>query len=143
MQDSYNQPKFVWIAIGYAAVIVFVLYPAVHEGLRLKLLFWNCISPTLGLLVAAIAFNKSKSRMIVSVTFALVTATITTFFSAASFVIRLDLDPYSATTKLVFVFAPVFSLGLATIVAVFAWFIAQIGNSATTILERKERPQTS
>ena len=114
------------MALIYAAVIVLVLYPALHEELGFKLLLWNCIPPTLGLLVIATAFDKSRLRMLVSVTFALFTAAITTFFSVAWVFTPLDLDPHSATTKLVFVFAPVFSLSVAAIASGIAWFVARV-----------------
>jgi hypothetical protein len=125
MQDSRHPRRFVWIAIVYAAVITIVLYPALHEGLGTGLLLWNCIPPTLGLLVIATAFDKSRRRMVVSITFALLTAIVTTFFSMAWFLTPLDLDPHSATTKLVFVFAPIFSFGLAIIASGVAWLIAR------------------
>jgi hypothetical protein len=116
---------FVWIAIVYAAVIAIVLYPALHEELGATVLLSNCIPPTLGLLVIATAFDKSKLRMVVSIVFALLTASVTTFFSVAWFLTPLDLDPHSATTKLVFVFAPIFSIGLAIIASGLAWLVAR------------------
>jgi hypothetical protein len=115
----------VWIAIVYVAVIGLVLYPALHEGLGAKLLLWNCVPPTLGLLAIATAFDKSRSRIIVSATFAVLTAIVATFFSGAWLFTPLDLDPHSATTTLVFVFAPVLSLGLAAIASGIAWFVAR------------------
>jgi hypothetical protein len=90
MQDSHHHRRFVWIAFVYAAVIALVLYPALHEELGFKLLLWNCIPPTLGLLVIATALDKSRLRMLVSVTFALFTVAITTFFSAAWLLTPLD-----------------------------------------------------
>lgn len=51
MQDSRHHRIFVWIGIFYAAVIAVVLYPALHEQLGTKLLLWNCIPPTIGLIV--------------------------------------------------------------------------------------------
>ena len=125
MPDSRHHRIFVWIGIFYAAVIAVVLYPALHEQLGTKLLLWNCIPPTLGLIVIATAFDKSRPRLVVSITFALLTASVTTFFSTAWFLTPLDLDPHSATTKLVFVFAPIFSLGLAIIASGIAWFITR------------------
>jgi hypothetical protein len=125
MQDSHRQRKFVWIAIVYVAVIVLVSCPALHEQLGVKLLLWNYIPPTLGLLVIATAFDKSRPRMVVSITFALVTAIVTTFFSIVWFLTPLDLDPHSGTTRLVFIFAPVFSFGLATISSGVAWLVAR------------------
>ena len=125
MQDSRHQRKFVWITAAYAAVIGTVLYPAIHEEFGARLLLWNCIAPTVGLLVIVTAFNKSTRRMIVSRTFALLTAAVATFFSLAWLLTPLDLDPHSATTKLVFVFAPVFSLGLAAVASGIAYFVAR------------------
>jgi hypothetical protein len=125
MQDSRHHRIFVWIGIFYAAVIAVVLYPALHEQLGTKLLLWNCIPPTLGLLVIATAFDKSRPRLVVSITFALLTASVTTFFSMAWFLTPLDLDPHSATTKLVFVFAPIFSVGVAIIASGLAWLVAR------------------
>jgi hypothetical protein len=120
----HSYRRLIWLAIVYAAVITIVLYPALHEGLGAKLLLWNCIAPTLGLLAIATALNKSRARMIVSATFGLVTAVVATFFSATWAFTPLDLDPHSATTKLVFVFAPVLSLVVAIIASGVAWFIA-------------------
>ena len=125
MQGSRHRRIFVWIVIVYAAVIAIVLYPALHEQLGTKLLLWNCIPPTLGLLAIATAFDKSRPRLVVSATFALAAATVAIFFSAAWFFTPLDLDPHSATTKLVFVFAPIFSLVLAIIASGVAWFITR------------------
>ena len=125
MQDSRHHRIFVWIGIFYATVIAAVLYPALHEQLGTKLLLWNCIPPTIGLIVITTAFDKSRPRLVVSITFALLTASVTTFFSMAWFLTPLDLDPHSATTKLVFVFAPIFSLGLAIIASGIAWFITR------------------
>jgi hypothetical protein len=125
MPHSRQHQRFIWIAIVYVAVIAIVLYPALHEGLGAKLLLWNCVPPTLGLLAIATAFDKSRSRAIVSATFAVLTAIVATFFSGAWVFTPLDLDPHSATTKLVFVFAPVLSLGLAAIASGIAWFVAR------------------
>ena len=103
-----------------------VVYPAIHEELGARILLWNCIPPTLGLLVIATAFHKSRSRMIASIVLALLAAAVTTFFSAAWFLSPLDLDPHSATTKLVFIFAPVVSLGLAALCSGVAWFVVRL-----------------
>jgi hypothetical protein len=52
---------------------------------------------------------------------------VATVFSAAWFFTPVDLDPHSATTKLVFVFAPIISLGPAIIRSSVAWLVARIG----------------
>jgi membrane protein YdbS with pleckstrin-like domain len=109
------------LAIVYAAVIAIVIYPALHEDLGAALLLWNCFPPTLGLLAIGTALDKSRVRRIVSTIFAIVTAIVAISFSAAWFFTPLDLDPHSGTTKLVFVFAPIISLGLAAIVSSVAW----------------------
>jgi nitrate reductase NapE component len=121
MSDSHHRRRFVWIAIVYLAVIAIVLYPALHEGFGLKLFLWNCIPPTLGLLAITIALDKTRPRIIVSATFALLTALVAIFFSAAWFFTPLDLDPHSGTTRLVFIFAPVLSVALATVVSGVVW----------------------
>jgi hypothetical protein len=127
MSDSRHRQRFVWIAIVYVAVIAIVLYPALHERLGAKLFLWNCIPPTLGLLLITTASGKSRPRSIASAIFALLAAAVTTFFSAAWFFTPLDIDPHSVTTtRLVFIFAPVFSLGLATIASGIAWFVARV-----------------
>jgi phospholipid/cholesterol/gamma-HCH transport system ATP-binding protein len=126
MSDSRHRRKFAGIAIVYVAVIAIVLYPALHEGLGTKLFLWNCIPPTLGLLLITTAVGKSRPRVIASAIFALLAAAVTTFFSAAWFFTPLDIDPHSAATRLVFIFAPVFSLGLATIAFAIAWFVARV-----------------
>ena len=69
MQDSRHHRIFVWIGIFYAAVIAVVLYPALHEQLGTKLLLWNCIPPTIGLIVITTAFDKSRPRLVVSINF--------------------------------------------------------------------------
>ena len=62
----------------------------------------------------------------VSVTFALLAAAMTAFFSAAWLFTPLDLDPHSATTKMVFVFTPLFPLGVAIITSGVAWLVARV-----------------
>jgi hypothetical protein len=113
-----------WVGIVYIAIMATVLYPALHEGSDARITLWNCLPPTLGLIVISTALGKSSRRIVVSTVFALLTAAVATFFSAAWFFTPLDLDPHSATTKLVFIFAPVFSLGFAIIASGVAWIIA-------------------
>jgi hypothetical protein len=125
-RNARPHARLVWLASVYAAVIAIVLYPALHEELGAKLLLWNCIPPSLGLLAIVIALDKSRARRIVFGTFALLTAIVATFFSAAWFFTPLDTDPHSLTTILVFVFAPALSLALATIVSGLAWFAVRI-----------------
>jgi hypothetical protein len=126
MLTARQRLQFSWITIVYIVVIAVVLYPSVHEGFGAKIIVWNCVPPTVGLILITTALAKSKPRRIVAATFALLTAIVATFFSAAWVFTALDLDPHSATTKLVFVFAPIFSLGLATIASCIAWLFARI-----------------
>ena len=121
MSNSRHRRRLVWIAIVYVAVIAIVLYPALHEELGAIIILWNCIPPTLGMLAITTALDKSRPGIIVSATFALLTAVVAIFFSAAWFFTPLDLGPHSATTRLVFIFAPVLSVALATVVAGFVW----------------------
>jgi hypothetical protein len=139
-----NYQTSVYLAIVYVAVIATVLYPALHEELDVRVLLWNSIPPTLGLLAIATALGKPKPRLVASVIFALFTGGVATFFSVAWFFTPLDLDSHSGSTKLVFVFAPMFSLSLATIAAGNAWFVARMSKRAATISEKeKDWPRTS
>jgi hypothetical protein len=124
MAASRYRLRLAWVGIIYIAVVATVLYPALHEGFDARITLWNCLPPTLGLIVISTALGKSSRRIVVSTVFALLTAAVATFFSAAWFFTPLDLDPHSATTKLVFIFAPVFSLGFAIIASGVAWIIA-------------------
>ena len=126
MFASRHRLQFACIAIVYIAVIAMVLYPALHEGFNAKVILWNCIPPTLGLILITTALGKSKSRMIVSVVFALFIAAVATFFFAAWLFTPLDTDPHSLTTALVFIFGPALSLALATIVSGLAWFAVRV-----------------
>ncbi len=125
MAASRYRLHLAWVGIVYITVVATVLYPALHEGFDARITLWNCLPPTLGLIVISTALGKSSRRIVVSAVFALLTAAVTTFFSAAWFFTPLDLDPHSATTKLVFIFAPLFSLGLAIIVSGVAWIVAR------------------
>jgi hypothetical protein len=111
-----------WIAFAYAAVIAIVLYPELHESLGPQLTLWNCIPPTLGLIVIISALGKSRRRVIVSATFALLAAALTIFFAGAWVFTPLDTDPHSSMTAIVFAFAPVWSLLIAIIGSGLTWF---------------------
>ena len=114
-----------WIAFAYAAVIALVLYPALHENLGLQLIFWNCLPPTLGLVVIISALGKSRRRLIVSATFAFLAAVVTIVFAGGWALTPLDTDPHSSTTAIVFVFAPFWSLAVAMIGSGLAWFVTR------------------
>jgi hypothetical protein len=113
---------FGWIAFAYAMVIALVLYPALHESLGPRLTLWNCIPPTLGLIVIIGALGKSRRCVIVSATFALLAAAVTMLFAGAWVVTPLDTDPHSSMTAMVFVFAPVWSLAVAIVGSGLVWF---------------------
>jgi hypothetical protein len=125
MAASRYRLRLAWVGIVYIAVVATVLYPALHEGFDARITLWNCLPPTLGLILISTALGKSSRRIVVSSVFALLTAAVATFFSAAWFFTPLDLDSHSATTKLVFIFAPVFSLGFAIIASGVAWIVAR------------------
>jgi hypothetical protein len=118
--------QFAWIAIVYFAVIALASYPALHEGFGAKVLLWNCIPPTLGLILITTALGKSKRRVITSAVFAVLAAAVATFFFVAWFFTPLDTDPHSSTTTLIFVFAPALSLVLATVASGLTWFAVRI-----------------
>jgi hypothetical protein len=122
MSDSRLRLHIRWIAFAYAAVIALVLYPALHERLGPSLTFWNCIPPTLGLIVIIGALGKSKRRLIISATFALLAAAVAILFAGAWVLTPLDTDPHSSTTAIVFVFAPVWSFAIAMIGSGLVWF---------------------
>jgi len=114
-----------WIAIAYIAVIASALYPALHEGFGIRIFLWNCVPPTIGLILVLTAMGGSKSRLITSTSFAVLVAIGAIFFFTAWFFTPLDTDPHSGTTKFVFVFGPVVSLGLALIASAIGWFITR------------------
>jgi hypothetical protein len=120
---------FGWIAFAYAAVIALVLYPALHESLGPRLTLWNCIPPTLGFVVIINALGKSRRRLIVSATFALLAAALTIFFAGAWVLTPLDTDPHSSMTAIVFAFAPVWSLLVAIIGSGLTWFATRATSS--------------
>lgn len=122
MFASRFRSQFGWIAFAYAAVIAVVLYPALHESLGPQLTLWNCIPSTLGLIVITSALGKSRRRVIVSATFALLAAALTMFFVGAWVFTPLDTDPHSSVTAIVFAFAPVWSLLIAIIGSGLTWF---------------------
>ena len=114
--------RFGWIGIGYAIVIAAVLYPALHEGFGLRISAWNCIPPTLGAILLLASSGKTRRWFVISVVFAAATTAVAIFFLARWFFTPLDTDPHSITTKLVFIYAPLCSLALATLSAGVAWF---------------------
>jgi hypothetical protein len=109
MFTSFRSPV-VWIAFAYAAIIALVLYPAFYEHLGFRLSFWNCIPPTLGLIVVVRALGKSRRCLIVSAAFALLAAFLSIVVAGAWVLTPLDIRPLSPVTAIVFVFAPAYSL---------------------------------
>jgi hypothetical protein len=118
-----HRQKIIWLAIAYALVLGSALYPGLHEGFSGTIIFWNWIPPTIGFVLMISALRKSTLPFIVSAVFAVLTAAVTIFFFGAWFFTPLDTDPHSSMTTLVFVYAPVLSLVLATIGAVLAWLL--------------------
>jgi hypothetical protein len=122
---SRQQWQLAWIGLAYLTTIGLVLYPALHEKFGLPLTLWNCIPPTLGLALIATTVGKCRRFLVVAATFAIFTAVGAIFFSAAWLFTPLDADPHSITTKLVFVFAPLFSLGIAFVGSALMWLVAR------------------
>jgi hypothetical protein len=115
-----------WMGIAYIAVIASALYPALHEGFGLRIFLWNCVPPTIGLILVLTAMGGSKSRIVGSASFAVLAAVAAIFFFVAWFFTPLDTDPHSVTTRFVFVFGPLFSLALALIASAIGWLAAKI-----------------
>ena len=115
-----------WIAFGYTIVIAAVLYPALHEGFGGRIIIWNCVPPTLGAILLAVSLGKTRRRFIISAAFAIATATVAVFFFVRWFATPLDTDPHSITTKLVFVYAPLFSFVFAAVSAGVAWSLCYV-----------------
>jgi hypothetical protein len=123
MSTARHWQRFVWVALVYAIVIALALYPGLHEGFAGTVILWNCVPPTIGFVLIIIALRKSKRRLIVPAVFAALTAAVTIFFFGTWFFTPLDTDPHSSMTTLVFTYAPILSLALATIGAVVAWLL--------------------
>ena len=117
--------RLVWLLVAYAAVIALTLYPAFHEGFGFKLALWDCIPPTLGLILLASADDEPTHRFTISAVFAIISAPIMLFFVIAWFFSPLDTDPHSPTTALVFVFAPLWSIGIAIVAAGITWLVTR------------------
>lgn len=123
MVSSRHRTQLIWIVIAYIALVGLILCPAVHEGFNARIVLWNCLPPTFGLFVVASSLGKATRRLIVSATFAIVSAAVTAFFVAVWIFTPLDTNPHSGTTVLVFAFAPLWSVGIATVATLAVWFM--------------------
>jgi hypothetical protein len=121
-----HRKQLVWSAIIYIALLALVLYPAVHEGFGVKVILWDSVPPTLGLIAIISALGKSTRRLFTSATFAFFTAAATALLFSAWFFTPLDTDPHSVMTVFVFVLAPVLSLAVATVASAVAWFLVRV-----------------
>jgi hypothetical protein len=122
-----------WIGLAYFGVMAIVLYPAFHEGFGVRIAVWNSIPPTLGLLFVMTSLGKSRYRIVISTIFASITGATAIFFFGAWFFNPLDTEPHSFTTKLVFIYAPVFSFTIAGLGAFIGWLAATDLRSTTAI----------
>jgi hypothetical protein len=125
MVKLLTHTRLVWLLVAYAAVIALILYPAFHEGFGFKLALWDCIPPTLGLIFLASANDEPTHCFTISAVFAIISALIMLFFVIAWFFTLLDTDPHSPTTALVFVFAPLWSIGIAIVAAGITWLVTR------------------
>ena len=66
--------RLIWLAPAYVAVVALILYPAFHEGFGFKLALWDCIPPTLGLILLASANYEPTRRFTVYAVFAIISA---------------------------------------------------------------------
>jgi hypothetical protein len=113
------------LAAAYVAVIALILYPAFHEAFGFKLALWDCIPPTLGLVLLAGANSEPTRRFTIAAVFAIISTLSMIFFVVAWFFTPLDTDPHSTTTALVFVFAPLWSIGIAIVAAAITWLVTR------------------
>jgi hypothetical protein len=129
MSSFGSRLHFGWIALAYATVIALVLYPALHETLGLTITLWNCVPPTLGLIVIVSALGKSRRRLMVAATFAVLATASTAFFAGAWALTPLDTNPHSSMTVIVFIFSPIWSLLVATLGSGLTWFATRTPSS--------------
>jgi hypothetical protein len=117
--------RLIWLLIAYAIVIAVILYPAFHERFGYKLALWDCIPPTLGMIFLTTGYDKTTRHFVTSAIFASLSTLVMIFFAVVWFFTPLDTDPHSATTALVFVFAPLWSIGIAIVAAGITWLVTR------------------
>jgi hypothetical protein len=122
---THNQ-QMIWLTIAYAVVMALVLYPGLHEGFAGRIIFWNCLPPTLAFILLITSRGKSIRRIVASALFAVISVTVGLFFVVAWFFTPLDTDPHSSATTLVFIYAPLFSLAAATAMATVTWLAMRL-----------------
>ena len=125
MEKFQAHRRLIWLAAAYVAVVALILYPAFHESFGFKLALWDCIPPTSGLILLASANDEPTRRFTVYAVFAIISALIMMFFVVTWFFSPLDTDPHSTTTALVFVFAPLWSVGIAIVAASITWLLTR------------------
>jgi hypothetical protein len=111
------------IAVLYIGPVIAAVWPALHEGFGARVLLWNCVPSTLGLIAVILTSGESPRRRTAAAVFAATAALTSIYFFAAWLLTPLDLDPHSPTTVPVFIFAPVISLGLAILAYAFACLV--------------------
>ena len=129
MVKLLTHPRLVWLLVAYGTVVALILYPAFHERFGFKLALWDCIPPTLGLIFLATAFEKTTRHFVTSAIFADFSTLVMVFFALAWFFTPLDTDPHSTTTALVFVFAPLWSIGIGIVAAGITWLVTRLATT--------------
>jgi hypothetical protein len=128
-----HRQKVIWLTIAYALVLGSVLYPGFHEGFPGSVMLWNCLPPTFSFILIATALGKSRRRIAGSVGFGLGTAVVALLFFGFWLFTPFDTDPHSSTTTVVFIYAPLLSIALGTIVSGLAWLVSRSPGRVTTV----------
>ncbi|GEM_PF-6683825 len=132
MEDRH---KRIVVGLAYALVIALLMYLSIREGLGVRLAIWNCVPATLGVIAINSAIKKSRRALMASIAFGGAAAAVSLFFVGAWFFTQLDIDRHSSMTAVVFVFVPLWSIGIGTIACAIIWSIASaaaIQHSANT-----------
>jgi predicted anti-sigma-YlaC factor YlaD len=110
-------------AVLYVCAIIAAMWPGVSEGLGARVVLWNCLPATLGFVAVIMTSGRSRRHRMRAMVFAATTAVVAIFFLVAWLSTGpLDPESYPLTTFIVFVFAPLISLGLGTVGYIIARF---------------------
>jgi len=127
-----HRQKVIWLTIAYALVLGSVLYSGFHERFPGSVMLWNCFPPTLSFILIATALGKSRRR--IAVGFGLSTAVVALLFFGFWLFTPLDMDPHSSTTTVAFIYAPLLSIALGTIVSGLTWLASRSPGRVTTVI---------
>lgn len=121
-------------AVLYVCAIVAAMWPGISEGFGARVILWNCVPTTLGFVAVIMTSGRSRRHRIRAMVFAATTAVVAIFFLVAWLSTgHLDPESHPLTTVVVFIFAPLISLGLGTLGYVVARF-------STAASSRRDHP---